>query len=189
MLTIRSSADDMQMTYMPVDDILDDVPAWGRCSGWRTCLQMTCRWRSGWHSGWHLSSASQISNEVSLCTSSACRPHEISTQRIFPLKEQTALLKIQWNIVIYHSQSTALYFAYFQILIQVVENIFNNLYNILVLYISKHHLRSNLSTYYVTDIPDISLSKYEMIINRNFEHDNLELWTGGKKWTQFMQEK
>ena len=54
---------------------------------------------SGWHSGWHMSSTSQISPEVSLschphiiCTSSARRPHKISTGNIFPLKEQTALL-------------------------------------------------------------------------------------------------
>ena len=55
---------------------------------------------SGWRSGWHMSSARQISPEVSLSChlhvvhrSSACCPHEISTGNIFPLKEQTVLLK------------------------------------------------------------------------------------------------
>ena len=51
-----------------------------------------------------MSSASQILPEVSLlchphviCMSSAHRPHEISTGNIFPLKEQTALLKTKNN--------------------------------------------------------------------------------------------
>ena len=43
------------------------------------------------------------------------------------------------------------------------------------LHISKHNLGSNLSKYYVTDIKDLSLSKYEMIMDRNFEHHNWEL--------------
>ena len=65
-----------------------------------------------------MSSASQISPEVSLlchlhvicmssarhlyvvCTSSARRPHEISTGNIFPLKEQTALLKIKFHEIV-----------------------------------------------------------------------------------------
>ena len=62
---------------------------------------------SGWHSGWHMSSASQISPEVSLSchpqviyTSSAGHLHvictcEISTPKYFQSKSRTALLKIR----------------------------------------------------------------------------------------------
>ena len=48
--------------------------------------------------GRHMSSSSEISPKVSL----SCRPHEISTPKIFPLKEQTALLKMQEYYCLHH---------------------------------------------------------------------------------------
>ena len=42
-----------------------------------------------------------------ICMSSARRPHEISTQKIFPLKEQTALLKIKEMFFFYKTASFA----------------------------------------------------------------------------------
>ena len=90
--------------------------------GWRSHLGTVCRWCSrwrsgrcsGWHSGWHMSSASQISNEVSLsccphvicsyphiiCTSSAHCLHETSVPRLFQVKEQRQLCqKVCLNII------------------------------------------------------------------------------------------
>ena len=70
-----------RMMYPPADDVLDDIP--------------------------DMSSASQISNEISLlcyphvvCTSSARHLHETSVPRLFQVKQQrTALLKISIYIV------------------------------------------------------------------------------------------
>ena len=88
---VQVHADHEEFCRWHVDDMCacrwhaDDIHAWGwcthlqtmcgRCSRWSTRLQTTCGWCSGWHSGWHMSSASQISNEISLL----CHPHVVRT--------------------------------------------------------------------------------------------------------------
>ena len=62
---------------------------------WHTCLRMTCRWCTCLRMMFLMTYVIHQPNLQWNLTlvSSACRPHEISTPKIFPLKEQTALLK------------------------------------------------------------------------------------------------
>ena len=114
-MTCRWHADNVQMTYgWSADDMC--VCGWHaddtRCStswNWATqaSVQMTC----GWHPDdichlpvkSHPKSHSRVIRTSSAChlhvirTSSTRRLHETSTSNIFPLKEQTALLKTKYR--------------------------------------------------------------------------------------------
>ena len=84
-------ADDVQMTYMPADDVqmmypsVDDV----QTMFWMTYVICQPNLQQ------NLTLVSSAHHPHIVRTSSARHPHEISTPKIFPLKEQTALLKTE----------------------------------------------------------------------------------------------
>ena len=95
MLTLRNSADDMwmtyvpaddvRMTYLPVDDVLDDIPTCGRHADdiWTTYVI-------------HQPKSPTKSHSHVVRMSSTHRTHETSVPRLFQVKQQrTALLKMK----------------------------------------------------------------------------------------------
>ena len=77
MLTMRSSADDVWMTYVPADNVR---MMYSPADDMQMMFRMT-----------YVICQRNLQRNLTLM-SSARHPHEISTPKIFPLKEQTALL-------------------------------------------------------------------------------------------------